>query len=122
VLARQPPGHHRGERQVLRDVAREADEAAVDRQPHDALATIDLLSGFAALTEADDVDLVAGIDQGVALPPHARVAGEDGMDDDGHATRIGHLCLTSSQSTSFSASESASRSTPRSTARASTLR
>ena len=122
MLAGQPPRDHRGERHVLCEVAGEADEAAVDRQADDPHRAVPLLGRLAGLAEADDVDVVAGVDEGVALTANPGVPGEDGVDDDRDARPTAHRALTSSQSRSFSASVRLARSTPRSAANASTRR
>ena len=98
---------------------RRTGEEAVQREANDPLRAIGLVRGLARLAQGEDVDLVAGIGQGVALAADPWVAGIDGVDDDRHTP---HEPLTSSQSRSFSASESAARSTPRSAARRSTPR
>ncbi len=117
------PGDHGSEGDVLRHMAGEADERAIHRQADDTPPTVGLLGGFAGLAEADDVHLVPGLDEGVALAANPRVAWIHGVDCDRHPPwRRAHLALTSSHSTSFSASESAARSIPRSAASASTRR
>ena len=90
MLPSQPPGGHGGEGGVLGQVAGEAGEEPVQREADDALGAIGLVGRLAGLAEGEDVDLVPGIGQGVALAAHAWVAGVDGVDDDGD--RRGSAC------------------------------
>ncbi len=122
MLAGEAPCRQCRERDVLRHVTGEADRAAVDRQANDPQRAVALLGRLARPAQADDVDLVAGVDEGIALAADPRVAGDDRVDHDGDPARVAHPPFTSSHSRSFSASESASRSTPRSAASASTRR
>jgi hypothetical protein len=108
MLARQAPGRDGGEGQVLGDVPGEADEAAVHRQPHDAHGAVALLCRLPGLAQAQHVHLESRLGQGIGLAMHPRVAGEDGVDDDGDPPRrLRHAPFTSSHSSSFCASDRA---------------
>ena len=95
MLAGEAPGGHRGECDVLGEVTGEAGEKAVQREANDPPRAIGLVRCFARLAQREDVDLVAGIGQGVALAADAGVAGIDRVDDDGHPPRtVSHLGLS----------------------------
>ena len=123
MLARKSPGGECGEGDVLGQWPAKPTKRAVEREAHDAQGAVDVLLGASPGRRRQmHVDLVAGVDQRVALAADPRVAGEDGVDHDRDPARDAHPPFTSSQSRSFSASESASRSTPRDAASASTRR
>ena len=92
-------GEHGGEQRegaVLEQVARGARAARL--QPHavDAHALPGVAQRLAVDGEADDVDLVAVVEQRLDLPPHADVVGEPVLADDEdacHAKRGGARCL-----------------------------
>ena len=95
MLAREAPGGHRGECHVLGEVTGESGEEAVQREANDPLRAIGLVRGLARLAQREDVDLVAGIGQGVALAADAGVARIDRVDNDRHPPRtVSHLGLS----------------------------
>src|ERR671922_281957 len=73
VLARQVERGEAGEGRVLAELAAEAAEPAPNRESQRSQPAGPLGGRLASLAQYEEVDLVAGIEQGVDLPADARI-------------------------------------------------